>query len=225
MQTAGIQPDAQRLSREGLAELVQTLGDHPLSIELVGPHLAKLTPRQIIDDFDSLLERFSGDAEVERNRSLLASLRFSTDRLSPEAQAALPWLGLFRGGVFEQLLLDISQIAPDQWDGIRGELEATALIRVEDDIQLANRPYLRFHPTLPYAAQVAGPLVPRASSSLPSAQSGKPGHRTVQNAGRLEPTALITIRPRASGTSTSTTALAAPSTTPFAGRTHGAGWR
>ncbi|MCL4205449.1 MAG: tetratricopeptide repeat protein [Pirellulaceae bacterium] len=159
MQTAGIEPDAERLSREGLAELVQTLFDHPLSIELVGPHLAKLTPREIIDNFGPLLEQFSrGDADVQRNRSLLASLRFSTDRLSPAAQDALPWLGLFRGGVFEVNLLDISQIPPDDWDGIRAELEATALIRVESEWQLADRPYLRFHPTLPYAAQVRQPF-------------------------------------------------------------------
>ena len=155
MQTAGIEPDAGRLHRDGLAELVRTLGDHPLSIELVGPHLAEWTPGQIIDEFGRLLERFSrGDADVERNRSLLASLRFSTDRLSPAARAALPWLGLFRGGVFEQLLLDISQIAPEAWDGIRGELEGTALIRVEREVRIADRPYLRFHPTLPYAAQL-----------------------------------------------------------------------
>ena len=59
------------------------LGDHPLSIELVGPHLKQLTPEQIVADFRKLLDQFTGDAEVERNRSLLASLRFSTSRLRP----------------------------------------------------------------------------------------------------------------------------------------------
>ena len=151
MQKTGIEPDADRLSRESLDELVRTLGHHPLSIELVGPHLRQLAPGEIIADFDSLLEHFTGEAELERNRSLLASLRFSTDRLSPAAQAALPWLGLFRGGVFEDNLLDISQIDPATWDGIRSELEATALVRIETDIQISHRPYLRFHPTLPFA--------------------------------------------------------------------------
>ena len=34
----------------------------------------------------------------------------------------------------------------------KGELEATALIRVEHEMQIAGRPYLKFHPTLPAAA-------------------------------------------------------------------------
>ena len=40
---------------------------------------------------------------------------------------------------------------PATWDGVRAELEATALVQVETDIPPNNRPYLRFHPTLPYA--------------------------------------------------------------------------
>ena len=79
---------------------------------------------------------------------------FSTRRLSAEAQEAMPWLGLFSGGVFEQLLLDVSEMDPARWEAARAELEATALVRVERDIMLADRPYLRFHPTLAYAAAV-----------------------------------------------------------------------
>lgn len=156
MLTAGIEPDQNRHDRDGLARLLATLADHPLSIELVGPHLKKLDPDQIIVDFDRLLASFTGDAEVERNRSLLASLRFSTDRLSPAARQALPWLGLFQGGVFEDVLLKISQIDPHVWDEVRSEFAATALIRIEDDIQIGGRPYLRFHPTLAYAARLQG---------------------------------------------------------------------
>jgi CHAT domain len=143
--------DDERIEKDNLEALLNVLGDHPLSIELVGPHLKQLTPEQIVANFRKLLKRFTGDAEVERNRSLLASLRFSTSRLSSQAQAALPWLGLFQGGVFEQILLEVSQIDPAVWDGVRAELEATALVRVEMDIEINDRPYLRFHPTLPYA--------------------------------------------------------------------------
>ena len=134
-------------------ELLDTLGDHPLSVELVGPHLATMTPDEILTDFGKLLQQFKVGAGKERNESLLASLAFSTSRLSQPAQDALPWLGLFSGGVFEVNLLDVSQLDPEVWDAVRAELEATALVRVERDIQLNDRPYLRFHPTLAYAAQ------------------------------------------------------------------------
>jgi hypothetical protein len=48
----------------------------------------------------------------------------------------VPWLGLFRGGVFEEILLDVSGIAPAAWDGVRAELEATARVRVERETLL-----------------------------------------------------------------------------------------
>jgi hypothetical protein len=143
--------DDERFNRDTLKALLDVLGDHPLSIDLVGPHLKQLTPERIVADFRELLEQFTGDAEVERNRSLLASLRFSTSRLSAAAQAALPWLGLFHSGVCEQVLLDVSRMDPAAWDRVRAELEATALVRVDTDIKINNHPYLRFHPTLPYA--------------------------------------------------------------------------
>src|SRR5206468_9491672 len=108
--------DDKRFNKDNLEALLDVLGDHPLSIELVGPHLKQLTPEQIVTDFRKLLDQFTGDAEVERNRSLMASLRFSTSRLSQQAQAALPWLGLFQGGVFERILLDVSHIDSAAWD-------------------------------------------------------------------------------------------------------------
>jgi tetratricopeptide (TPR) repeat protein len=141
-----------RLTREKLNPLLETLSDHPLSIELVAPHLKKLTPEAIIADFAKLVAEFRRGAGVERNESLLASLAFSTRRLSEAAQAVLPRLGMFSAGVCEQIFLDISELDPQLWEAARTELEATALIRVEHDFLLMNRPYLRFHPTLAYGA-------------------------------------------------------------------------
>ncbi len=142
-------------SRAEFDLLLKLLDDHPLSIELVAPHLKTLTPKEIRADFAKLLERFANrDAKEGRNQSLLASLEFSRSRLSAAAQAALPWLAWFEGGVFEQFLIDFAQFDPNAWAAIRAELEATALVKVETDgIQINNRPYLRFHPTLPYAAR------------------------------------------------------------------------
>lgn len=140
-----------RLSREKLDPLLRDLADHPLSLELVGPHLRTLTPEEIRADFGNLLAE-QQEAPEERNRSLLASLEFSRRHLSPAAREALPWLGLFSGGVFEQKLLEVSQLAPEAWGPIRQELQGIALLRAEDDLQINDRPFLRFHPTLASAA-------------------------------------------------------------------------
>jgi tetratricopeptide (TPR) repeat protein len=137
-----------RLSRDQLERLLRDLADHPLSLELVGPHLRTLTPEAIRTDFGKLLAEFQQEAPEGRNQSLLASLEFSRRHLSPAAREALPWLGLFSGGVFEYLLLDVSQLAPEAWEPIRRELQGIALLRTEASLQLNGRPFLRFHPTL-----------------------------------------------------------------------------
>jgi hypothetical protein len=141
-----------RLSRDKLDPLLRDLADHPLSLELVGPHLRTLTPEEIRADFGRLLAKFQQEAPEGRNQSLLASLEFSRRHLSPAAREALPWLGLFSGGVFEDNLLDVSQLTPEAWEPIRRELQGIALLRAEEDIQIAGRPFLRFHPTLASAA-------------------------------------------------------------------------
>ncbi len=154
----GITTDREGYEREAIEALLKTLDDHPLSIELVAPHLKNLPPARIQAEFGQLLDRFSDERATEgRNRSLLASLEFSKRRLSPEAQAILPTLAWFEGGVFEQFLLAFANLQPEAWQPMRDELVATALIRVEE-LEPFNTPYLHFHPTLPYAAarQTAG---------------------------------------------------------------------
>jgi tetratricopeptide (TPR) repeat protein len=137
-----------RLSRDKLDPLLRDLADHPLSLELVGPYLRTLTPEEIRADFGNLLAKFEQTAPEGRNQSLLASLEFSRRHLSPAAREALPWLGLFSGGVFEIVLLRLSQLVPEIWGPIRRELEGIALLREENDLQIEVRPFLRFHPTL-----------------------------------------------------------------------------
>jgi tetratricopeptide (TPR) repeat protein len=156
LQRDGLSLDDPRLSRKRLDPLLRDLADHPLSLELVGPHLRTLTPEEIRADFGRLLRELRQAAPEGRNQSLLASLEFSRRHLSPAAREALPWLCLFRGGVFEDNLLDVSQLAPEVWEPIRRELQGTALLRPENDLQIAGRPFLRFHPTLASAAADAG---------------------------------------------------------------------
>src|SRR5262249_57368426 len=55
-------------------------------------------------------------------------------------------------GVFEVALLNVSQIKPADWEPIRTELQGIALLRVEADLQIGDRPFLRFHPTLAIAS-------------------------------------------------------------------------
>jgi tetratricopeptide (TPR) repeat protein len=148
----GVKLSDPRLSRDKLDPLLDDLADHPLSLELVGPHLRNLTPEQIRADFGRLVKTMKQESDQERNTSLLASLEFSRSHLSDAARAALPWLGLFSGGVFEDNFLDVSQIEPAAWEPIRSELQGIALLRTEDDVQVAGRPFLRFHPTLAIAS-------------------------------------------------------------------------
>ena len=149
----GISTKRPGYEREEIDELLEMLADHPLSIELVAPHLKGLTPAQIRHDYAVLLERFADEGAYEgRNRSLLASLEFSRRRLSAAAQAALPYLAWFEGGAFEQFILDFASLRPEAWQPIRDELAATALVQVEQ-VEEFNTPYVRFHPTLPYAAR------------------------------------------------------------------------
>jgi tetratricopeptide (TPR) repeat protein len=139
--------------RDRIVSLLATLGHHPLSLELVLPHLRHLSPAAVEIDLGRLLDRFTDTtAEEERNRGLLASLAFSTSHLSDDAQQVLPWLGCFDGGAFEANIIALSEIDPESWTGVRDELLATALVEVDDEILAGNRPFLRFHPTLAYAA-------------------------------------------------------------------------
>lgn len=152
-------------TRDAVEQLLDILSDHPLSIELVAPHLHELPPDEITAKLREVPDQFRGDADMDRNRALLASLRFSTDRLSEEARHVLPWISLFRGGVFEFLWLFITQIDEGQWDVLRAELEAVALVRTEPEVQVNDRPYLRFHPTLPFASAITGQSLPSDAKS------------------------------------------------------------
>jgi len=149
--------------REDIDALLAALDDHPLSIELVAPHLKTLTPQTIRQEFDQLLARFAdGSAFEGRNRSLLASLTFSSRRLSQAAQDVLPYLAWFAGGAFELSILNFTGLDPEVWAAIRTELLATALVKVEALPGFTN-PYLRFHPTLPYAARAEAVSDPAAA--------------------------------------------------------------
>ena len=154
-----IKLDRPGYDRPAIDALLDRIEDHPLSIELITPHLKDLTPTLIRDELTQRLHQFQDPSHREgRNRSLLASLDFSRSRLSPQAQAALPWLGWFEGGMFERFFLDFSQIPAPDWATIRAELVTTALLRIEDvGYHVGDTPYLKLHPTLAEAVAPAHP--------------------------------------------------------------------
>lgn len=136
--------------REAVDRLLDALGRHPLSIELVGPSLATERADAIVAGLaEAVAAADDGGGEgAERMRALRGALDWSISRLGPEAREALPWLALFRGGVFEQCLLDVSQLPAARWSTARAALARTGLVRVDAVVQAAGRPYLGLHPTL-----------------------------------------------------------------------------
>ncbi|MCZ7672240.1 MAG: hypothetical protein M5U34_36515 [Chloroflexi bacterium] len=69
------------IPRQDLVDLMRHLGGHPLSLNLVLPHLRRYTPRQLMDSFEALLPGFVDGKAEERNESLAVSLDFSLRRL------------------------------------------------------------------------------------------------------------------------------------------------
>lgn len=139
--------DRRRSQYQSLRELLQQLGYHPLSIQLVLPALRSYSLAKIQEDFVALLPKFADDAETGRNRSLLASLEYSLQRLNEQQRGLLLRLVVFEGGAMESRLLAITEIAEAEWAALRQALEQAALLKVER-LDGVNVPFLRFHPVL-----------------------------------------------------------------------------
>lgn len=151
-----LQIDRARAPYADLRDLLQQLDHHPLAIQLVLPALRTISLATIRADFAKLLPNFVDDTATGRNRSLLASLDYSLQRLSEEQRKLLPRLALFEGGASEDDLLAITEIPESEWAMLRQALEQAALLTAE---QVANftAPFLRFHPVLsPYLRSQPG---------------------------------------------------------------------
>ena len=155
-----------RPPREKLAELLDFLGGHPLSIQLVVPHLREHTPEQLIAEFDTLLPGFTTGAGKARNESLCVSLEFSLRRLGQETRALLPDLAVFQGGAMEVRILPITGWKIATWRQVRDELARAGLLTVDPSVSLGVKTdegdfsghYVRFHPTLfPHLAPQLAP--------------------------------------------------------------------
>ncbi len=140
-----------------LRDLLQHLDHHPLAIQLVLPALRTISLATIHADFANLLPNFKDDTATGRNRSLLASLDYSLQRLSEEQRELLPRLALFEGGASEARLLAITEIPESEWGTLRQALEQAALLTAEHIHDNVSVPFLRFHPVLaPYLRSQPG---------------------------------------------------------------------
>ena len=112
-------------AREDLLDLLELVAFHPLSIKVLVPQLKArplaelgLALQQAILDSSNL---------EEKDRSLVASLNLSLERLDERAKALLPRLGVFQGGAFEDDLLAITGLGKTdqeiQNDQLRSLLE------------------------------------------------------------------------------------------------------
>ncbi|MEO1376169.1 MAG: CHAT domain-containing protein [Cyanobacteria bacterium J06635_10] len=108
LQTVGV--EMKNLSEEYL-DLLKLVGEHPLSLRVVLPHLHTQTPMQVIEALRQGLDSLEKKPEVERERdkSLVASLDYSFSRLSEKAKKHLPFLGLFCKIVNVHTLSNFSQ--------------------------------------------------------------------------------------------------------------------
>ncbi|HEU5374995.1 MAG TPA: tetratricopeptide repeat protein, partial [Ktedonobacteraceae bacterium] len=142
--------DRARVPYADLRDLLTMLDHHPLAIQLVLPTLQTLPLTTIRANFALLLAHFTDDYETGRNRSLLASLDYSIQRLSVVERTLLPRLAIFEGGASEDSLLTITDISLDGWTTLRQALEQAGLLTVET-VEESFVPFLRFHPLLtPY---------------------------------------------------------------------------
>lgn len=131
-------------------DLLVQLDHHPLAIQLVLPALRNVSLSAIRTDFAALLPTFMDDTETGRNRSLLASLQYSLQRLSQEQQTLLSRLAQFEGGASEDTLLAITEISENEWTRLLPALEQSALVTREQVHKKVSVPFLHFHPVLTF---------------------------------------------------------------------------
>ncbi len=106
--------------RAALIDLFDRVAFHPLSIRVLAQQLKDRTPAALGERLQALLAQSpdgagAGAAGQDTPAGLAASIRLSLDRLSPQALAFLPRLGVFQGGACEDDLLAVVGLAvPDE---------------------------------------------------------------------------------------------------------------
>ena len=126
-----------------LEELVRAVGCHPRSLVRLPELLRDRGVGAVTGDLHALMAELDARYPEERERSLLASLRLSLDRLPRRWRALLPPLGLLRVGVSFPMLCTLLGLDKRAGSDLIDALEAHGLAHAE-----LGRNALRFHPAL-----------------------------------------------------------------------------
>lgn len=119
------------ITPERLMGIVIRAGGHPLALELLAPHVAKLGPEVVINQLSSLLVNSEQHAEEAGNQSLFTSLQVSVENLPKAARLALPGISLLCGGCSTHLASDVVGLEGVAWERVLLDLERTGLVRTE----------------------------------------------------------------------------------------------
>ncbi|MCI5180177.1 MAG: hypothetical protein D3911_12815, partial [Candidatus Electrothrix sp. AW3_4] len=132
--------------RSALVDLFHKVDFHPLSIGLLAQQLKERRPAELGERLEALLEEQPADRE---DRSLLASLELSLERLPKRCREWLPRLGVFAGGGLEEIVVEVAGMEdyPREWSVLEHHLMLSGLIH-EEWLKEENKVWLRFHPTL-----------------------------------------------------------------------------
>ncbi|XOF34087.1 MAG: CHAT domain-containing protein [Candidatus Electrothrix sp. YB6] len=130
--------------RSALVSLFEQVDFHPLSIGLLAAQLKERRPAELGERLEALLEEQPADRE---DRTLLASLELSLERLPERCREWLPRLGVFQGGGLEEIVVKVAGMEeyPSEWSILRHYLNLSGLMLAE---RVAESVFLRFHPTL-----------------------------------------------------------------------------
>jgi tetratricopeptide (TPR) repeat protein len=140
------QPEQPYPARYELMALFSKVAFHPLSIGLLAQQLKTRTIAELGERLEALLLCEPVGSE---DKSLLASLKLSLERLPPEQRELVKRLGVFQAGAWEGVIEDITEIIETKWAMLSSTLESIGLIQIDRLNHLnVTFPYLKFHPTL-----------------------------------------------------------------------------
>ncbi|MCI5193429.1 MAG: tetratricopeptide repeat protein, partial [Candidatus Electrothrix sp. AU1_5] len=133
-----------RPRRDVLLRLFGKVGFHPLSISLLAQQLKQRGPAEVGERLEALLEE---QPVNQADRSLLASLELSLERLPEQCRQWLPRLGVFQGGCLEEMIEHVTGLKEADWQELRSSLLIAGLMQAER-VPNTDKTFLRFHPTL-----------------------------------------------------------------------------
>jgi len=164
--------------REALIELFALVEFHPLSIRVLAQQLKTRRPADLGQRLETLLAAPHPHDDPDAPPGLLASLRLSLDRLDAAARQALPSLGVFHGGAFEDDLVAIT--------GLGGPRERARLERLLTDIERGDIQAVLRAMNAPTGADTPPELLARVESELP-----RLSEQVLDKLSRLKPSADI----------------------------------